>query len=148
MEGRISRPLKSMEIYENKINSTDRLNMEALGFDGYMWDPEYSDSELRAAEASGESRGELCPSTPGETAESQTQADSWCTCDQCPIDATDKKCCWDYPDARLHPDLRCLADWVDFRQVCLQPAVLTLAFAQFMVYKRQRGKMPQQLSNR
>ena len=25
----------------------------------YMWDPEYSDSELRAVEASGESRDEL-----------------------------------------------------------------------------------------
>ena len=29
-----------------------------------MWDPEYSDSELRAVEASVESRDEFCPSTP------------------------------------------------------------------------------------
>ena len=45
-----------------------------------MWDPEYSDSELRAAEASGESRDELCPSTPlnstpADTAETLSQAD-------------------------------------------------------------------------
>ena len=43
-----------------KIN-TDPLNMDALGFDGDVWDPEYCDSELRAVDASGESRGELCP---------------------------------------------------------------------------------------
>ena len=49
-------------------------------FDGYMWDPEYSDSELRAVEASGESRDELCPSTPlnytpADIAEAISQAD-------------------------------------------------------------------------
>ena len=43
-----------------KIN-TDPMNMDALDFDGDMWDPEYCDSELRAVEASGESRDELCP---------------------------------------------------------------------------------------
>ena len=53
--------------------NTDPLNMDALGFDGCMWDPEYCDSELRAVEASGESRNELCPST--DTAETQSQVD-------------------------------------------------------------------------
>ena len=53
----ISRPLKFMEIYE--IN-TDSMNMDALDSDGDMWDPEYCDSELRAVEASGKSRDELC----------------------------------------------------------------------------------------
>ena len=43
-----------------KIN-TDPMNMDALDFDGDMRDPEYCDSELRAVEASGESRDELCP---------------------------------------------------------------------------------------
>ena len=42
-----------------KLN-TDPMNMDALDFDGDMWDPEYCDSELRAVEASGESRDELC----------------------------------------------------------------------------------------
>ena len=42
-----------------KIN-TDPMNMDALDFDGDMWDPEYCDSELRAVEASGESRDEHC----------------------------------------------------------------------------------------
>ena len=42
-----------------KIN-TDPMNMDALDFDGDMWYPEYCDSELRAVEASGESRDELC----------------------------------------------------------------------------------------
>ena len=55
-----------------------------LGFRwSYMWDPEYCDSQLRAVEASGESRDELCPSTPENTAENQSQADAWYTCDQC-----------------------------------------------------------------
>ena len=37
------------------------MNMDALDFDGDTWDLEYCDSELRAVEASGESRDELCP---------------------------------------------------------------------------------------
>ena len=53
--GYISRPLKLMEIYENKYRSTEH------GCIGFRWDPEYCDSELRAVEASGESRDEFCP---------------------------------------------------------------------------------------
>ena len=53
LKGNISRPLKCI--------NTDPMNMDALDFDGDMWDLEYCDSELRAVEASGESRDELCP---------------------------------------------------------------------------------------
>ena len=83
-----------------KIN-TDPMNMDALDFDGDMWDPEYCDSELRAVEASGESWDELCPcqQTPlklnrrltGGNVTRVTIAWQW------PSDAMDKKCCWDYP---------------------------------------------------
>ena len=70
-----------MEIYENKFRSTEH---GCIGFRwSYMWDPEYCDSQLRAVEASGELRDELCPSTPADTAENQSQADAWYTCDQC-----------------------------------------------------------------
>ena len=48
-----------------------------------MWDPEYCDLQLRAVEASGESRDELCSSTPVDTADTQSQVDAWYTCDQC-----------------------------------------------------------------
>ena len=72
-----------------------------LDLDGYkiMWDPEYSDSELRAVEASGQSRDELYTSTPADSTETQSQADGWYAymCDQCPSDVRDKKCCCDYP---------------------------------------------------
>ena len=51
--------------------------MEALSFDCYMWDPNYSDSELCAVEASGRSRYELCPSTRVDSAET----DGWFACD-------------------------------------------------------------------
>ena len=71
--GPISRPLKLMEICENK---------NSIGFRWlYMWDSEYCESELRAVEASGESRDELCPSK--DTSETQSQVDGWYTCDQC-----------------------------------------------------------------
>ena len=47
-----------MEINENKYRSTEH---GCIGFRcSYMWDPEYCDSELRAVEASGESRDEFC----------------------------------------------------------------------------------------
>ena len=54
LKGNISRPLTFIKM------NTDSMNMDALDFDGDMWDPEYCDSELRAVEASGESRDELC----------------------------------------------------------------------------------------
>ena len=126
------------------LDDVDAVNV--LGFDGYMWEPEYSDSELAE---------EHLTATPDVDVDEQNSVsstendDNWCRCDQCPSDTTDKKCCWDYPEDRLHPDGRCLADWDDFRQVCLQPAVLTLAFALSMTHRRQRGsRMPDQLSNR
>ena len=59
-----------------KIN-TDPMNMDALDFDGDMRDSEYCDSELRAVEASGESRDELCLYRQADTAETQSQADGW-----------------------------------------------------------------------
>ena len=78
-----------------KIN-TDPMNMDALDFDGDMWDPEYCDSEL-----SGESRDELCIYRQTElklnrrlTGGNVTRVTiAW----QWPSDALYKKCCWDYP---------------------------------------------------
>ena len=82
-----------------KIN-TDPMNMDALDFDGNMWDPEYCGSELRAVlEASGESRDELCPCQQTQlklnrrlTGDTRVTS-AW----QWPSDAMDKRCCWDYP---------------------------------------------------
>ena len=73
---------------------TDPMNMDALDFDGDMW--EYCDSELRAVEASGKSRDELCSCQ-------QTQLKLNCRLTGVTIawqrssDVMDKKCCWDYP---------------------------------------------------
>ena len=70
------------------------MNMDALDFDGDMW--EYCDSELRAVESSGESRDELCPCQQTQLKLNRrltgvTIAWQWSS------DAMDKKCCWDYP---------------------------------------------------
>ena len=59
--GYISSPLKFMEIYENKYRSTEHGCIVFRW--SYMWDPEYCDSELRAVEASGESRDAFRPQT-------------------------------------------------------------------------------------
>ena len=87
-----------------KIN-TDPMNMDALDFDGDMWYPEYCDSELRAVEASGELRDELClyrqtqlklnSRLTGGNVTRVTIAWQW------PSDAMDKKCFWDYPSIML-----------------------------------------------
>ena len=58
--GGVSRPLKCMEISENKFRSTEHGSIELRWL--YMWDPEYSDSEL-----SGKSRDEICPYIHGQT---------------------------------------------------------------------------------
>ena len=71
------------------------MNMDALDFDGDMWDPEYC----------GESRDELClyrqtqlklnRRLTGGNVTRVTIAWQW------PRDAMDKKCCWDYPSIML-----------------------------------------------
>ena len=75
------------------------MNMDALDFDGDMWDPEYCDSEFRAVEASGESRDELCPcqQTQLKLNRRLTGGTRVTSAWQWPSDAMDKKCCWDYP---------------------------------------------------
>ena len=80
-----------------KIN-TDPINMDAFDFDGDMWDPENSDSELRAVEASGESRDELwpCQQTQLKINRRLTGGTRVTSAWQWPSDAMDKKCCWDY----------------------------------------------------
>ena len=105
-----------------KIN-THPMNMDALDFDGDMWDPEYCDSELRAVEASGESRDELCPCQ--QTADTQSQADGWYTCDQCLAVAQrshGQEMLLGLPInyARLHPDLRCLAEFLSLAVLSIQ----------------------------
>ena len=106
-----------------KIN-TDPMNMDALDFDGDMWDPEYCDSELRAVEASGESRDELClyrqtqlklnRRLTGGNVTRVTIAWQW------PSDAMDKKCCWDYPSIML--DFIQTSDLTRFNKIATQGA--------------------------
>ena len=76
--------------------------MAALGFDSCMWDPEYSNSELRAVKASGESQDELCPSTPADTAETSHDSQRLTSGARMTSVAVsqrsqDKKYCCDYP---------------------------------------------------
>ena len=85
--GGVSRPLKCMEISENKFRSTEHGSIELRWL--YMWDPENSDSEL-----SGKSRDEICPYTRANSAGGAPRRVT-----------KDNKCCWNYPNGRRHPDL-------------------------------------------
>ena len=87
-----------------KIN-TDPMNMDALDFDGDMWDPEYCDSELREVEASGESWDELCLYRQTQLKLNRRLTGGNVTCVtiawQWPSDTMDKKFYWDYPPIML-----------------------------------------------
>ena len=74
-----------------KIN-TDPMNMNALDFDGDMWDPEYCDSELCLYR---QTQLKLNRRLTGGNVTRVTIAWQW------PSDAMDKKCCWDYPSIML-----------------------------------------------
>ena len=78
-----------MEISENKFRSTAHGSIELRWL--YMWDPEYSDSEL-----SGKSRDEMCPYTRANSAGGAPRRVSV---------TKDNKLCWYYPNGRRHPDL-------------------------------------------
>ena len=95
-----------------KIN-TYPLNMDALGFDGYICG--IRNSVIRNSEASGESLDEVCLYT--DTADTHSQVDGWYTCDQCLAVAQRRhgqEIMLGLPkyDARLNPDLRCLAKFL------------------------------------
>ena len=91
-----------MEISENKFRSTEHGSIELRWL--YMWDPEYSDSEL-----SGKSRDEICPYTRANSAGGAPR-----------LVTKDNKCCWNYPNGRRHPDL------AEFLAVGLLITVLSL----------------------
>ena len=74
-----------------KIN-TDPMNMNALDFDGDMWDPEYCDSELCLYR---QTQLKLNRRLTSGNVTRVTIAWQW------PSDAMDKKCCWDYPSIML-----------------------------------------------
>ena len=76
-----------MEISENKFRSTEHGSIEWRWL--YMWDPDYSDSEL-----SGKSRDKMCPYTQANSAGSAPRRVT-----------KDNKCCWNYPNGRRHPDI-------------------------------------------
>ena len=76
--------LKCMEISENKFRLTEHGSIELRWL--YMWDPDYSDSEL-----SGKSRDSICPYTQANSAAGAPRRVT-----------KDNKCCW---NGRRHPDL-------------------------------------------
>ena len=81
LKGNISRPLKFMEIYENKYWSNEH---GCIGFRWwYMWDPEYYKCVGTQSNRSQWWIAGWTLSIPADTTETRLQADGWYTCDRC-----------------------------------------------------------------
>ena len=121
LKGNISRPLKFMEIYENQYWSNEH---RCIGFrswyvtSGILWfGTQSSRSQWWIAG--------WTVSMPADTAETQSQADGWYTYDQCLAVAQRRHgqemllgLPIDY--AWLHPDLRCLAEFLSLAVLSIQ----------------------------
>ena len=93
-----------------KIN-TDRLNMDALGSDGYMWDPEYSDSEQwKTVVNRGMNFVRLHQQTQLKLNHMMTGGRPTCVTSVTAMPWTRNADRITHNYGRLHPDLRCLAE--------------------------------------
>ena len=121
LKGNISRPLKFMEIYENKYWSNEH------GCIGFRW-WYVTSGILWFGTQSSRSQWWIAGwtlSRPADTAETQSQADGWYTCDQ--YLAVAQQCHGQdmllglpIHYAWLHPDLKCLAEFLSLAVLYIQ----------------------------
>jgi hypothetical protein len=112
---------------------------EQLGLEPYRFEPILSQEEIDRRRNS---------------AESQTVhvlLDEWCYCDnRVVMPNSDENVCCRQSDLVIPSleDRECILMHPNYDMLIRNPDVLSLAFIQMMMYKRQQGRAPEQLSNR
>ena len=113
-----------------------------LGLNAYEYEPEYTDEELFNREQSSASSTESDARVPFE---------EWCICSKCQIMDTieEDQCCraCDYVSPNIG-DLECITEHEQFDLLICNPDVLSIAYIQIMMYKGQRGRVPDILTNK
>lgn len=77
--------------------------------------------------------------------------EDWCSCGQCEVMSTAKKCMCCQHCGNTAGDLweqGCINDHDQFNLQILNPDVLSIAYIYFMMFKKQQGRVPEHLSKK
>ena len=118
-------------------------NSNEMGLVAYNFEPEYSQEEMTSR--SQHSTAEA------SSADGVRTSEEWCSCGNCQQMPTSEECvCCKEADFVLPclDDHECITHLDSYDTLILNPDVLSIAFIQMMMLKRQRGCAPDELNNR
>lgn len=111
-----------------------------FGIKPYAFEPEYQEEELENLATGNNPSSPIIPTL-----------DEWCSCGHCEVMPTVEECVCckqcDYTIGNMG-DLGCITDHDQFDLLILNPDVLSIAFIQFTMLKKQQGRAPEHLSNK
>ena len=117
---------------------------DILGLNAYAFEPEYSETEIQNIQENNEE------STP-DVNRVQVPVSEWCSCDNCQTMAKSEECiccaACDYVIPNME-DKTCIIEHPSFDLIVCNRDVLAVAYIQIMIYKRLKGRAPDQLSNK
>ncbi|KAK3102174.1 hypothetical protein FSP39_009349 [Pinctada imbricata] len=114
-----------------------------MGLDAYAFEPEYSEEELRHRSIDIDETSSINVL--------DMPVSEWCTCENCQIMDTAEECICCAGCEYVHPNIEdntCITEHSLFELIVCNPDVLAVAFIQIMIYKGQKGRAPEHLSNK
>jgi hypothetical protein len=111
---------------------------ESLGLVAYNYEPELTEEEMQ----------NMTTETPVN--DEPVSLEEWCSCNECEEMPTSEECICCRSSEYVQPnidELECIKEHPQFQLLILSPDVLTVAFIQIMMYKRQPGWAPDNLTN-
>jgi hypothetical protein len=111
---------------------------ESLGLVAYNYEPELTEEEMQNM------------TTETLVNDEPVSLEEWCSCNECEEMSTSEECMRCRSSEYVQPnidELECITEHSQFQLLILSPDVLTVAFIQIMMYKRQPGWAPDNLTN-
>ncbi|KAJ8049967.1 hypothetical protein HOLleu_02955 [Holothuria leucospilota] len=132
--------------------------MDAFGLESYLFEPEYSEEELRHRENERSKQAEAITvdvDSDSDTANTSTSStsdiESWCICACCSARGNERErvCCHGLFADKMSLNMgECVTNNPAFSQICLQPFSLELCFVQFLRYRKKDPKAAENMTNR
>jgi hypothetical protein len=113
---------------------------ESLRLVAYNYEPEFTEEEMQ----------NMTTKTPVNNEPVTVSLEEWCSCNECEERSTSEECMCCRSSEYVQPsidELECITEHPQLQLLILNPDVLTVAFIQIMIYKRQPGRAPDNLTN-